>query len=76
MQEWTCSSLYAICLLCSCYMWILGSVYILQPDMLDAADGMGLREMKHDLGSQFYGPRIYISLWGTVMHDDPGPDTK
>ena len=51
--------LYAIYLLCSCYTWLLGSVYILQSDVLGVADDMSLREVRHDLGSHTDGPGIY-----------------
>ena len=37
-------------------MWILGSVYILQPDVHDVADGVSLPEVRHDLGSHTDAP--------------------
>ncbi len=59
--------LYAIYLLCSCYMWILGSVYILQPDVLDVADGVSLQEVRHDLGTHTVGLR-YTCPYGQLSY--------
>ncbi len=68
--------LSAIYLLCSCYMWTLGSVYVLQSDMVDVADGVSLRGVRNDQGSHTDGPGIYLSLWAPVMHDAPAPDRR
>ncbi len=72
MQKWVCSGY----MLSICYVHAMCGVCNPQPNVLNVADGMSLREVRRDLGGHTDGPGMYLPLWATVIHDAPGPDRK